>query len=109
MNFIPATVQAGRAVTAFGPLGPKTDLRDGSRVAVCARPEHLFPGAGETLGKATVRESVFQGSSRRVTVTPEAAPDTTLRAQLPVGMDAMVNDVLTLALDSGHVTLLEDA
>ncbi|MGY9049000.1 MAG: TOBE domain-containing protein, partial [Rhodobacterales bacterium] len=81
---------------------------EGARVTLCARPEHLRTGAGVSLGVVRVIEAVFQGMHRKVTVLPEAAPDTPLRARLPVGLAADVGDLITLALDAEHLTLLED-
>ncbi len=108
MNFLPARVAQGRAVTVCGALGPATDLPDGAQVTLCARPEHLRPGADDPLGAARVTETVFQGVHRKVSVVPEAAPDMILRALLPAVMDANVGDIIPLALDAVHITLLED-
>jgi spermidine/putrescine transport system ATP-binding protein len=104
-NLIPATVTAGRYLTAIGDLGPARHP-EGSPVTLCLRPEHLAPGTG-TPGPCRVAEAVFQGAHRKLRAVPLSAPDTDLRALLPVGLDAQPGDVIDLCADPTHLHVLE--
>jgi spermidine/putrescine transport system ATP-binding protein len=105
-NFVPAVVRGGQIDTPLGTLGP-SDQPDGTRLTVCLRPEHIGPGDG-LPGPCTVTETVFQGVHRRVRVVPACAPQLSLMALLPVGMDAAPGDTLSLTVDLTHLTTLPE-
>jgi spermidine/putrescine transport system ATP-binding protein len=101
-NAIPATVQAGRLVTPLGDLGPAA--AEGARLVALIRPEHLRADPAGAI-RGTVREAVFQGQTRRVTLD---AGEVTLIARLPVTLP--LGETLALAVDPADIhTLPEDA
>jgi spermidine/putrescine transport system ATP-binding protein len=109
MNFIEATIRGARLETAFGALTlPASSAGNGDRVTLCIRPEHirLAPEAPLLSGKVT--ETVFQGVHRRVRISPDTVPDAEILALLPVGVDAAIGDLLDLAIDAHHLTILEE-
>ena len=108
MNFLPAMVEDGRAVTVFGPVGPRAGQPDGTRLIACARPEQLTPKGAQRIGQGRVIEAVFQGAHRKVRFIPDAAPETTLLALLPVGIDAAPGETVDLGIDPANVTLLNE-
>lgn len=82
MNHLPVRVEGGVARSPLGDL-PASDVLDGAGT-LCIRPETLrHDGAGQTLGRATVRDATFFGTHVRAHVVPEAAPDQVLVAHLP--------------------------
>jgi spermidine/putrescine transport system ATP-binding protein len=107
MNFIPATVRGGAFDTAFGPMG-STELPENTSVSIAIRPEHIGPGQPDSIGHATVTETVFQGVHRRVRAVPDGAATLDLLALLPVGRDAAPGDRLPLAIDMAHATILPE-
>jgi ABC-type Fe3+/spermidine/putrescine transport system ATPase subunit len=85
-NLIEADARAGEAHTALGPM-PVPDGADGA-VLLAVRPEAialLAPGDAprSVMLAARVSEVVFTGSTSIVLVAPHAAPETTLRVQMP--------------------------
>ncbi|MCR9125626.1 MAG: ABC transporter ATP-binding protein [Rhodobacteraceae bacterium] len=104
MSFLPARVQAGRAVTALGVLGGPQTHPEGTRMIACIRPEHLRIGPGPALGPIDVLDTVFMGAHRKVRLRARAAPDVDLTALLPADTAPGPD----LAIDAGAVTLLPD-
>jgi spermidine/putrescine transport system ATP-binding protein len=108
-----STIFAGRmtgaheAETPFGTWPLAGDASVGTEVTLAIRPEHVVVGEKPLpLGRTKVSEVVFQGSFKRVTSTPERAPQISLLARLPA--DAMVQpgDMVEFACDPRHVLVL---
>ena len=99
-TIIPGVLGQGVLQTAFGPL--KVPERTTS---VAIRPEHVKLGGTIT---AAVVDIVFQGSFKRVSVRPDAAPDLLLLARLPADAAVRQGSQITLGLDETHLIPLKD-
>lgn len=115
-TLFPGTVTASKSdtvtvETAFGAMSLPGHSAVGSRVMLAVRPEHLAVGAGEgaiALGEATVTDTVFQGSFKRVTARSAATPETDILARVPAGLAIAVGDTITLSCRPEDIILLKD-
>jgi spermidine/putrescine transport system ATP-binding protein len=73
--------------------------------SIAIRPEHVSLGGDIAAMAADV---VFQGSFKRVTAVPDAAPDTPLLARLPADAAVAAGDRLGLKIDAAHVIALKE-
>jgi spermidine/putrescine transport system ATP-binding protein len=97
---VPGTTINGRITTALGMFAAP----EGS-AHVAIRPEHVKLG-GPIAAK--VSDVVYQGSFKRVTAVPVAAPDVTLLARLPAETAVKSGDDVTFGFDAAHVIVLRD-
>ncbi|MGE3876564.1 MAG: ABC transporter ATP-binding protein [Parvibaculaceae bacterium] len=109
-----STIFSGRVTsaheieTAFGAWRLAGDAGIGTEVALAIRPEHVVIGNGPlALGRAKVGDVVFQGSFKRVTATPERAPQLDLLARLPADAAVKPGDIVEFACEPRHVLLLK--
>ncbi len=100
-NAIPARVAGGRLATPLGDFGPAGGA-EGARLVALIRPEHLRPDPDGPI-RGRLREAVFQGQTRRVTVE---AGGIALVARLPVA--APLAETVTLAFDPADIHCLPE-
>jgi spermidine/putrescine transport system ATP-binding protein len=104
-TIVPGRVEAdGQVRTALG-LFPASGQVPGTEVHVAIRPEHVRVGPAIP---ATVKDVVYQGSFKRVTATPTAAPDIQLLARLPAGEPVQEGAEISLRVDPGEIIFLKD-
>ncbi len=104
-TILPARVgMDGRVTSAIGAFACQ-DHPSGSNLHIAIRPEHVQLGPGLS---ARVTDVVYQGSFKRVTATPEAAPDIALLARLPAGAAVSEGATISLAIDMKQVIILRD-
>jgi len=96
--------ESGRITTVLGNFLGSGSARNG-RIHVAIRPEHIRLGPGI---EATVKDVVYQGSFKRVTVIPATAPDINLVTRLPADADIRPDTPISLCVDQNHVILLND-
>ena len=108
-----STIFPGRVVardeveTVFGRWRLTAPAAAGTEVALAIRPEHVVIGSAPlSLGQATIRDVVFQGSFKRVTAAPEKHAAMTLLARLPADSAVQPGDVMNFACDPRHVLVL---
>jgi spermidine/putrescine transport system ATP-binding protein len=94
----------GQIRTALGTF-PCNGHLPGPAVHVAIRPEHVRLGPGI---EATVKDVVYQGSFKRVTVAPSAQPGIRLLARLPADADVRENASISLSIDQTRLILLSD-
>ena len=99
-TIIPGVPGQGVLTTAFGPL--KAPERTTS---VAIRPEHVRLGGTIT---AEVVDVVFQGSFKRVSARPDAAPDLLFLARLPADAAVEQGSQIMLSLDEAQMIPLRD-
>ena len=97
-------VAGGKIETAFGTFAV-ADIPPGTVLQVAIRPEHVRAQGPIT---ATVRDVVYQGSFKRVTVTPAASPEIDLLARLPAETDMKTGDKVSFGFDAAHLIILKD-
>jgi spermidine/putrescine transport system ATP-binding protein len=95
---------SGRVKTPLGTFAA-AGCTPNMAVHVAVRPEHVALGPGIEV---VVKDVVYQGSFKRVTAAPVAAPGITLLARLPVNAPLKADAHLSLAIDPEHVILLKD-
>jgi spermidine/putrescine transport system ATP-binding protein len=108
-----STIFAGKAIAAdqittpFGPWNLKAGAKAGDEIALAIRPEHVAIGnAPLSLGRAEIRDVVFQGSFKRITASPEKDPTLSLLARLPADAAVRPGDHIDFACDPKHVLVL---
>jgi spermidine/putrescine transport system ATP-binding protein len=99
-TIIPGVQRQGVLKTVFGPF--KVPERTTS---VAIRPEHVKLGG--TIAAAVV-DVVFQGSFKRVSARPDAAPDLLLLARLPADAAVRQGSQIALGFDEAHMIPLKD-
>jgi spermidine/putrescine transport system ATP-binding protein len=93
--------------TPFGIWRLASDASIRAQVTLAIRPEHVVIGNTPLpLGRAKVSDVVFQGSFKRVTATPERAPQISLLARLPADAIVQPGDLVEFACDPKHVLVL---
>ncbi|MGE0005062.1 MAG: ABC transporter ATP-binding protein [Parvibaculaceae bacterium] len=98
---------SGDIETPFGPWRLAGGAGAGTEVALALRPEHVTIGTGPLpLGRARVGDVVFQGSFKRVTAIPDAAPQLSLLARLPADTPVRPGDPVDFACEPRHVLVL---
>jgi spermidine/putrescine transport system ATP-binding protein len=99
--------EAGEIETPFGSWRLASDAGAGAQITLAIRPEHVVIGENPLpLGRARVSDVVFQGSFKRVTATPERAPQISLLARVPADATVQPADMVEFACDSRHVLVL---
>lgn len=97
--------------TRLGPLTLPATAAAGSSVSLAIRPEHLRLG-GEpnrlALGKAVVKDVVFQGSFKRVLATSSSDPDIEVIAKLAANVPVRQGDLIALCCDAADIIVLSD-
>jgi len=99
-TIVPGEMRGAAIATALGTFATAAAGR-----SVAIRPEHVHLG-GDIA--ATVRDVVYQGSFKRVTATPDRAPDVNLLARLPADAAVAVGSRVALTIDAAHVVVLGD-
>jgi spermidine/putrescine transport system ATP-binding protein len=108
INLIPARAAGAGVETPLGLLPVEGPRPDGA-LLLGLRPEHLGPAVrGPEIGAAEVLETTFQGSRRRARVRPEAAPELSLLAHLPLEAEAAPGSRVTLRADLAHAALIPE-
>jgi len=107
-TIFPGQVTRGQEFeTPFGSWRLVSGASVGAQVTLAIRPEHVMIGpAPLPLGRAKVDDVVFQGSFKRVTATPERAPQISLLARLPADATVRAGDLVEFACDPRHVLVL---
>ncbi len=105
--FAGKVVAADQIATPFGAWRLAASAQMGDEIALAIRPEHVVIGeAPLSLGRATVRDVVFQGSFKRITASLEKDPTLTLLARLPADASVQSGDRINFACDTKHVLVL---
>jgi spermidine/putrescine transport system ATP-binding protein len=105
--FAGKVIAGGQVATPFGSWGLKTDAKAGDEIALAIRPEHVAVGSTPlSLGRAEVRDVVFQGSFKRISASPDKDPALTLLARLPADASVTPGDHIDFACDPKHVLVL---
>jgi spermidine/putrescine transport system ATP-binding protein len=99
-TIIPGTWGNGSIRTALGSFATDEAARH-----VAIRPEHVMLG-GDIGAKVT--DVVYQGSFKRVTATPVAAPELNLLARLPAEASVKPGDMVQLGFDPARIFILKD-
>ncbi len=102
-TILPGRVEAdGRIGTALGSFDAP-GVTPGGDICLAIRPEHVQLGPGIA---ATVKDVVYQGSFKRVTALPDAAPDLQLLARLPADAPVREGAAISLRIDPAQVIVL---
>jgi spermidine/putrescine transport system ATP-binding protein len=99
-----------RIATAIGTLELPATAAAGAGVTLAIRPEHVsledLQGSA-SLGEATVRDVVYQGSFRRVLAASEKAPAVTFIARVPASQAVAAGDRVELFCRPADIVVLE--
>jgi spermidine/putrescine transport system ATP-binding protein len=99
-TIVPGEAIAGGIRTAIGTFATAMAARH-----VAIRPEHVQLGG--TIA-TTITDVVYQGSFKRVTASPVAAPEIALLARLPAEANVKAGDRVALGFDPARVIILKD-
>jgi spermidine/putrescine transport system ATP-binding protein len=105
-----STDRAATVRTSLGEFSIPGHHAHASPVALAIRPEHLCLGSGRSglpLGRAKVKDVVFQGSFKRVLAVSRADPDICFVARVPPGMRVASDEMVEVSCRPEDVILLE--